>query len=152
MNIAKSIFEFIEKNPGKMLRDIAAAFPETKPVTVKSAVHRLYYDGKLASVEVTGGFIYFVAGSIDIEEYLPGGLSGEILALEATAKKLEEKRYYRRAATVWQQLCDSNCTAKARERYLRLKNASVRNARNMNDSAGSCYLAGNYCGGDLCSD
>ena len=134
MNIAESIFEFIEKNPGKMLRDITAAFPETKPVTVKSAVHRLYYDGELASVEVTGG------------------LSGEILALEATAKKLEEKRYYRRAATVWQQLCDSNCTAKARERYLRLKNASVRNARNMNDSAGSCYLAGNYCGGDLCSD
>lgn len=42
MNIAKSIFEFIEKNPGKMLRDITAAFPETKPVTVKSAVHRLY--------------------------------------------------------------------------------------------------------------
>lgn len=134
MNIAKSIFEFIEKNPGKMLRDITAAFPETKPVTVKSAVHRLYYDGELASVEVTGG------------------LSGEILALEATAKKLEEKRYYRRAATVWQQLCDSNCTAKARERYLRLKNASIRNAKNMNDSAGSCYLAGNYCGGDLCSD
>jgi hypothetical protein len=29
MNIAKSIFEFIEKNPGKMLRDIIAAFPET---------------------------------------------------------------------------------------------------------------------------
>ncbi len=76
MNIAKSIFEFIEKNPGKMLRDITAAFPGTKPVTVKSAVHRLYYDGELASVEVTGGFIYFVAGSIDIEEYLPGGLSG----------------------------------------------------------------------------
>jgi hypothetical protein len=29
MNISKSIFEFIEKNPGKMLRDIIAAFPET---------------------------------------------------------------------------------------------------------------------------
>lgn len=86
MNISKSIFEFIEKNPGKMLRDITAAFPETKAVTVKSAVHRLYYDGELASVEVTGGFIYFVAGSIDIAEYLPGGISGEILALEATAK------------------------------------------------------------------
>lgn len=152
MNIAKSIFEFIEKNPGKMLRDITAAFPETKAVTVKSAVHRLYYDGKLSSVEVPGGFIYCVAGSTDIEEYLPGGLSAEILALEATAKKLEEKRYYRRAATVWQQLCDSNCTAKARERYLRLKNSSLRNARNLNYSSGSCNLAGSYCGGDRCFD
>jgi hypothetical protein len=118
---------------------------------VKSAVHRLYYDGELASVEVTGGFIYFVAGSIDIEEYLPGGLSGRFLPLKRQPKAGRET-LFRRAATVWQQLCDSNCTAKARERYLRLKNASVRNARNMNDSAGSCYLAGNYCGGDLCSD
>ncbi|HAT3749135.1 TPA: hypothetical protein I8622_002110 [Klebsiella oxytoca] len=129
MSIAKSVFEFIEKNPGKMLRDIIAAFPGSKPVTVKSAVHRMYYDGKLSSLEVPGGFIYCVSGAADLEEYLPGGVSPEILELEVKAKKLEEKRYYRRAATVWQQLCDSNCTAKARERYMRLKNASLRSAR-----------------------
>lgn len=63
MIIAKSAFEFIEKNPGVMMRDIIAAFPQCNPMSVKNAVHRLYYEGRLASVQTPTGFLYRIAGT-----------------------------------------------------------------------------------------
>ncbi len=46
MNITQMAFEFIAKNPDQKMRDIIAAFPDCKPVSVKSAVYRLYTEGR----------------------------------------------------------------------------------------------------------
>lgn len=149
----QSVFEFIEKNPGKMMRDIVASFPECKPMSVKSAVHRLYYEGRLASVPTPNGFLYSVAGHPAVDDQTqPDGASEAIRKLEQVARNLEAQSYFRRAATVWQQLCDSNCSVKSRERYMRMKNQCVRNARSGTNTSGISMPAGNYCGGDLCTD
>lgn len=128
MNIAQSILAVISKNPGVMLRDIRSALPEINPITLRSVLRRLYFEGKLSSTEVPGGFAYFITGTTGSVDFLPGGVRSELLALEAKATRLEEKRFYRRAAMVWQQLSDSNCTENDRERYVNLKNASLRKA------------------------
>lgn len=128
MNIAQSILAVISKNPGVMVRDIRSALPEVNPVTLRSALRRLYCEGKLSSVAVPGGFAYYVTGATGPEDFFSGGIRSEILALEASAIELEKKRFYRRAAMVWQQLCDSNCAENDRERFVNLKNASIRKA------------------------
>ncbi|ENG8422481.1 hypothetical protein ABVJ62_005108 [Klebsiella pneumoniae] len=153
MKIMKAVFEYIEKNPGKMMRDIVAAFPDSKPMSVKSAVHRLYYEGKLASVQMQSGFLYRVAGNPEADDQIQSDdVSEATRRLEQVARNLERQRYFRRAATVWQQLCDSNCSVKTRERYMRMKNQCVRNAKSRTNTSGISMLAGNYCGGDLCID
>lgn len=153
MIIAKSAFEFIGKNPGVMMRDIIAAFPQCNPMSVKNAVHRLYYEGRLASVQTPTGFLYRVAGNPDGKDQIqPEDTSEAMHNLELVARSLESRRYFRRAATVWQQLCDSNCSVKSRERYMRMKNQCLRNAKSGTHTSGISVLAGNYCGGDLCSD
>ncbi|EOX0725950.1 TPA: hypothetical protein MAF88_004016 [Klebsiella pneumoniae] len=153
MIIAKSAFEFIEKNPGVMMRDIIAAFPQCNPMSVKNAVHRLYYEGRLASSQTSSGYRYRVAGNPDGNDQIqPEDTSEAMRNLELVARTLESQRYFRRAATVWQQLCDSNCSVKSRERYMRMKNQCVRNAKSGTNSSGISMPAGNYCGGDLCSD
>lgn len=122
-------------------------------MSVKSAVHRLYYEGRLASVPTPKGFLYSVAGHPAVDDQTqPDGASEAIRKLEQVARNLEAQRYFRRAATVWQQLCDSNCSVKSRERYMRMKNQCVRNARSGTNTSGISMLAGNYCGGDLCTD
>ncbi|HBW6842467.1 MULTISPECIES: hypothetical protein [Klebsiella pneumoniae complex] len=153
MIIAKSAFEFIEKNPGVMMRDIIAAFPQCNPMSVKNAVHRMYYEGRLASAETSSVFRYRVAGSTEGNDQIqPEDTSEAMRNLELVARSLESRRYFRRAATVWPQLCDSNCSVKSRERYMRMKNQCVRNAKSGTNTGGVSMLAGNYCGGDLCSD
>jgi hypothetical protein len=146
MIIAKSAFEFIEKNPGVMMRNIIAAFPQCNPMSVKNAVHRMYYEGRLASAETSSVFRYRVVGSPEGNDKIqPEDTSEAMRNLELVARSLESRRYFRRAATVWQQLCDSNCSVKSRERYMR-------NAKSGTNTGGVSMLAGNYCGGDLCSD
>ena len=153
MIIAKSAFEFIEKNPGVMMRDIIAAFPQCNPMSVKNAVHRMYYEGRLASAETSSVFRYRVAGSPEGSDQIqPEDTSEAMRNLELVARSLESRRFFRRAATVWQQLSDSNCSVKSRERYMRKKNQCVRNAKSGTNTGGVTMLAGNYCGGDLCSD
>lgn len=153
MIIAKSAFEFIEKNPGVMMRDIIAAFPQCNPMSVKNAVHRLYYEGRLASTETSSVFHYRVACNPDGNDQNQAEDTSEAMRnLELVARSLESRRYFRRAATVWQQLCDSNCSVKSRERYMRMKNQCVRNAKSGANTSGISMLAGNYCGGDLCID
>lgn len=152
MIIAKSAFEFIEKNPGVMMRDIIAAFPQCNPMSVKNAVHRMYYEGRLASAETSSVFRYRVASTEGNDQIQPEDTSEAMRNLELVARSLESRRYFRRAATVWQQLCDSNCSVKSRERYMRMKNQCVRNAKSGMNTSGISVLAGNYCGGDLCSD
>lgn len=152
MIIAKSAFEFIEKNPGVMMRDIVAAFPQCNPMSVKNAVHRMYYEGRLASAETSSVFRYRVASTEGNDQIQPEDTSEAMRNLELVARSLESRRYFRRAATVWQQLCDSNCSVKSRERYMRMKNQCVRNAKSGMNTSGISVLAGNYCGGDLCSD
>ncbi len=60
MNITQMAFEFIAKNPDQKMRDIIAAFPDCKPVSVKSAVYRLYTEGRLETKATSCGFIYRV--------------------------------------------------------------------------------------------
>ena len=57
MNITQMAFEFITKNPDQKMRDIIAAFPDCKPVSVKSAVYRLYTEGRLETKATSCGFI-----------------------------------------------------------------------------------------------
>ncbi|QXC99345.1 hypothetical protein [Klebsiella sp. PL-2018] len=128
MNVGQLVLQVVSKNPGVMVRDIRSALPEINPVTLRTAIRRLYCEGKLSSVAVPGGFAYFETGAAAAGDCIPGGVRREILALEAKAISLQEKRFYRRAAMVWQQLCDSNCAENERERYVNLKNASLRKA------------------------
>lgn len=60
MNITQMAFEFITKNPDQKMRDIIAAFPDCKPVSVKSAVYRLYTEGRTETKATSCGFIYRV--------------------------------------------------------------------------------------------
>ena len=99
------------------------------------------------------GFLYRVAGNPEADDQIQSDdVSEATRRLEQVARNLERQRYFRRAATVWQQLCDSNCSVKTRERYMRMKNQCVRNAKSRTNTSGISMLAGNYCGGDLCID
>ncbi|HID2933648.1 PerC family transcriptional regulator [Klebsiella pneumoniae] len=152
MNITQMAFEFIAKNPDQKMRDIIAAFPDCKPVSVKSAVYRLYTEGRLETKATSCGFIYRVINDASCCADLQDDFKSRgNLEQEKAAKKLEERSLYRRAATVWHQLSTSSCSQKTLEYYIRQKNACLRKAR-MGKSRTECLLAGNYCGGDLCID
>ena len=151
MNITQMAFEFIAKNPDQKMRDITAAFPDCKPVSVKSAVYRLYTEGRLETKASSCGFIYRVINDASCCDVQDDFKSRGNLEQEKAAKKLEERSLYRRAATVWHQLSTSSCSQKTLEYYIRQKNACLRKAR-MGKSHTGCLLAGNYCGGDLCID
>ncbi|EPP3534467.1 PerC family transcriptional regulator [Klebsiella variicola] len=152
MNITQMAFEFIAKNPDQKMRDIIAAFPDCKPVSVKSAVYRLYTEGRLETKSTSCGFIYRVINDASCCADLQDDFKSRgNLEQEKAAKKLEERSLYRRAATVWHQLSTSSCSQKTLEYYIRQKNACLRKAR-MGKSQTECLLAGNYCGGDLCID
>lgn len=152
MNITQMAFEFIAKNPDQKMRDIIAAFPDCKPVSVKSAVYRLYTEGRLETKATSCGFIYRVINDASFCDDLQDDFKSRgNLEQEKAAKKLEERSLYRRAATVWHQLSTSSCSQKTLEYYIRQKNACLRKAR-MGKSHTECLLAGNYCGGDLCID
>ena len=60
MNITQMAFEFIVKNPDQKMRDIIAAFLTANLISVKSAVYRLYTEGRLETKATSCGFIYRV--------------------------------------------------------------------------------------------
>lgn len=122
MNITQMAFEFIAKNPDQKMRDIIAAFPDCKPVSVKSAVYRLYTEGRLETKATSCGFIYRVINDASCCDDLQDDFKSRgNLEQEKAAKKLEERSLYRRAATVWHQLSTSSCSQKTLEYYIRQK-------------------------------
>ncbi|HGN8976220.1 TPA: hypothetical protein ACK1R2_004318 [Klebsiella pneumoniae] len=92
MNITQMAFEFIAKNPDQKMRDIIAAFPDCKPVSVKSAVYRLYTEGRLETKATSCGFIYRVINDASCCDDLQDDFKSRgNLEQEKAAKKLEER-------------------------------------------------------------
>lgn len=140
MNLTQLVLEFIAKNPDQKISELVAAFPEHNPHSVKTAVHRMRAEGKLVGVSIPGGYTYRVCNDRQAEQ------SDCKSGLEMLAKTLEARCLYRRAAAVWQQLCDTNCSVSARDRYIRSKNDCIRKSK-INYTGGTCHLAGSLAGG-----
>ncbi|MDF7681889.1 hypothetical protein PT300_15415 [Enterobacteriaceae bacterium ESL0689] len=148
-NIKSELVEFIRKNPGAKRSEIFSEFKKLSFSEVDSAIYQLEKHGEIICIN-TGRYIYFVAGEGALERYLLGKNTSDLLDLETTAIELREKHLYRRAATVWQQLCDSiTATEDMRDCYVFLKNLCIGYARKPGNSVEDFNLAGRYCGGDL---
>lgn len=111
MSAVSDVYKFISENSGVNRADILAAFPDTGASALVSAYERMYQAGKINRIASSQGYLYYTGDSAPQIE------SSKLAELEKTAIRLEEKGFYRRAATVWLQAYDCSQRHTDRERY-----------------------------------
>jgi len=120
MSIVVDIYNFIAQGTGVTRLEMLAAFPDTNRNSVISAYERLHRTGKISRIQPRDskrGYQYLVTPSnAPAPEVIPEDKL-RLQAIEKTARELEGRGLYRRAATVWLQAYDCAQRHTDRERY-----------------------------------
>lgn len=139
MSYISKVLEYIKNNPCVLPSEVAAALPHINKSTAFGAVENLWQTGKIQRVESADGFRYMADQQ---------GLSSNsvLAALEKRAVELENKRQWRRAATLWLQAYDAATVNADREKYRKRRARCLSGMTRGKPDGGQ--VAGHYVGGN----
>ncbi|EBS4304331.1 hypothetical protein ACE63J_000653 [Salmonella enterica subsp. enterica] len=146
MSLLKTIQMFVAQNPGLTNKQIAAALTEYDIQSVQRAVCRLV-DTKRATRKHAGKcYRYYAEPPADchFEVFEP---TPEVSALMETAKCLESKGLFHRAATIYIQAFSASAIESERAAILAERQRCLGLAKPAVISEDGCYLAGRFSGG-----
>lgn len=143
MNTIEEIFEYVRANPVSAAHDVVLATPHIDAMTVRGSLTYLHNQGRLERIKAGRNWCYYV------EDPLTAAESKKLTQLENLACELQEKGFFRRAATIWLQAFDSAKSHAARNRYARNRaNCLSGMTSGVSDGAGSRWNETSD-GGDL---
>lgn len=146
MSLLKTIQMFVAQNPGLTNKQIAAALTEYDIQSVQRAVCRLV-DTKRATRKHAGKcYRYYAEPPADchFEVFEP---TPEVSALMETAKCLESKGLFHRAATIYMEAFSASAIESERAAILAERQRCLGLAKPAVISEDGCYLAGRFSGG-----
>ncbi|EBD5958372.1 hypothetical protein LD646_06305 [Salmonella enterica] len=146
MSLLKTIQMFVAQNPGLTNKQIAAALTEYDIQSVQRAVCRLV-DTKRATRKHAGKcYRYYAEPPADchFEVFEP---TPEVSALMETAKCLESKGLFHRAATIYIQAFSASAIESERAAILAERQRCLGLAKPAVITEDGCYLAGRFSGG-----
>ncbi|HFZ1214682.1 TPA: hypothetical protein ACIJTD_002830 [Escherichia coli] len=146
MSLLKTIQMFVAQNPGLTNKQIAAALTEYDIQSVQRAVCRLV-DTKRATRKHAGKcYRYYAEPPADchFEVFEP---TPEVSALMETAKYLESKGLFHRAATIYIQAFSASAIESERAAILAERQRCLGLAKPAVITEDGCYLAGRFSGG-----
>ena len=146
MSLLKTIQMFVAQNPGLANKQIAAALTEYDIQSVQRAVCRLV-DTKRATRKHAGKcYRYYAEPPADchFEVFEP---TPEVCVLMETAKDLESKGLFHRAATIYMEAFSASAIESEREAILAERQRCLGLAKPAVISEDGCYLAGRFSGG-----
>ena len=146
MSLLKTIQMFVAQNPGLTNKQIAAALTEYDIQSVQRAVCRLV-DTKRATRKHAGKcYRYYAEPPADchFEVFEP---TPEVSALMETAKCLESKGLFHRAATIYMHAFSVSAIESERAAILAERQRCLGLAKPAVISEDGCYLAGRFSGG-----
>jgi hypothetical protein len=146
MSLLKTIQMFVAQNPGLTNKQIAAALTEYDIQSVQRAVCRLV-DTKRATRKHAGKcYRYYAEPPADchFEVFEP---TPEVSALMETAKCLESKGLFHRAATIYMQAFNVSAIESERAAILAERQRCLGLAKSAVIAEEGCYLAGRFSGG-----
>ncbi|EAX2029211.1 TPA: hypothetical protein F6V56_09010 [Escherichia coli] len=146
MSLLKTIQMFVAQNPGLTNKQIAAALTEYDIQSVQRAVCRLV-DTKRATRKHAGKcYRYYAEPPADchFEVFEP---TPEVSALMETAKCLESKGLFHRAATIYMQAFSVSAIESERAAILAERQRCLGLAKPAVITEDGCYLSGRFSGG-----
>ncbi|EAQ4297040.1 BlaI/MecI/CopY family transcriptional regulator [Salmonella enterica] len=146
MSILKTVQMFIAMNPGVTTRDIIEGLTQFSQDRLQLAVCRLYGSGLATRKRDGRQFRYYAVPPADchFEVFEP---TPEVSALMETAKGLESKGLFHRAATIYMEAFSASSIESDRAAILAERQRCIGLAKPAVIAEDGCYLAGRFAGG-----
>lgn len=146
MSILKTVQMFIAMNPGSTTRDIIEGLTQFSQDRLQLAVCRLYGSGMATRKRDGRQFRYYAEPPADchFEVFEP---TPEVSSLMETAKGLESKGLFHRAATIYMEAFSASAIESERAAILAERQRCLGLAKPAVITEDGCYLAGRFAGG-----
>lgn len=146
MSILKTVQMFIAMNPGSTTRDIIEGLTQFSQDRLQLSVCRLHGSGLATRKRDGRQFRYYAEPPADchFEVFEP---TAEVSALMETAKGLEPKGLFHRAATIYMEAFSASSIESERAAILAERQRCLGLAKPAVIAEDGCYLAGRFAGG-----